>query len=104
MEDVAAAPPPLSRRLLLGAAGAAPLLLARRRAFAAAEDKVRIGFISPRTGALASFGQTDGYVLDLARKALAQGPLGRRQDLRGGAARPRHAVRSLARQPARESR
>ena len=33
----------------------------------------KIGFVSPRTGALAGFGETDGYVLDLARKALASG-------------------------------
>ena len=34
---------------------------------------MKVGFVSPRTGALAGFGQTDGYVLDLARKALASG-------------------------------
>lgn len=36
-------------------------------------DTIRIGFISPRTGALASFGKTDGFVLTQARKALANG-------------------------------
>ena len=36
-------------------------------------DSLKVGFISPRTGPLAGFGQTDGYVLDLARKALADG-------------------------------
>jgi branched-chain amino acid transport system substrate-binding protein len=61
----------LSRRLLIGAA---PLALAGRGAFAAgAEGRIRVGFVSPRTGALAGFGQTDGYVLEVARKALAQG-------------------------------
>jgi branched-chain amino acid transport system substrate-binding protein len=45
-----------------------------RGAFAAGPaDTLRIGFVSPRTGALAGFGQTDGYVLDVARKALAKG-------------------------------
>ena len=64
----------LSRRGLI-AAGAGGLTLGlTRRAFAAgAENTLRIGFVSPRSGALASFGQTDGYVLDLARKSLAKG-------------------------------
>ena len=34
---------------------------------------IKIGFISPRTGPAASFGETDGYVLDAARKAWASG-------------------------------
>jgi branched-chain amino acid transport system substrate-binding protein len=34
---------------------------------------LKVGFISPRTGPLGGFGQTDGYVLDLARKSLANG-------------------------------
>ena len=43
-------------------------------AFAAnSENVLKIGFISPRTGPLGSFGQTDGYVLDLASKAVANG-------------------------------
>jgi branched-chain amino acid transport system substrate-binding protein len=32
-----------------------------------------IGYVSPRTGAAAGFGEPDGYVLGLARKALAKG-------------------------------
>ncbi len=64
----------LSRRGLLAAAGAGAIALAGRQAFAAgAENRITIGFISPRTGALAEFGATDGYVLELARKALAKG-------------------------------
>ena len=65
----------LSRRALLAGAGAAGLALAGgRRAFAAgADNALKIGFISPRTGALGGFGQTDGYVLDVVRKALASG-------------------------------
>jgi branched-chain amino acid transport system substrate-binding protein len=34
---------------------------------------LKIGFVSPRTGATAGFGEPDGYVLDLARKALEKG-------------------------------
>lgn len=64
----------LTRRELL-AAGAASSVLASlgglRPAFAA--DTLKVGFISPRTGPLAGFGETDGYVLELVRKALANG-------------------------------
>jgi branched-chain amino acid transport system substrate-binding protein len=66
---------PSRRQLLVGAgAGGLALGLAGRGAFAAgAENVLKIGFVSPRTGALAGFGETDGYVLELARKALGQG-------------------------------
>jgi branched-chain amino acid transport system substrate-binding protein len=68
------APEGLSRRGLIGAAGAGALALAARvPARAAAANVLKIGFISPRTGALGSFGASDGYVLDLVRKALAKG-------------------------------
>ncbi len=40
---------------------------------ALAADVLKVGFISPRTGPLAGFGETDGYVLDLVRKSLANG-------------------------------
>ena len=40
---------------------------------ARAADTLKVGFISPRTGPLAGFGECDPYVLDLARKALAKG-------------------------------
>ncbi|MGA2793404.1 MAG: ABC transporter substrate-binding protein [Roseiarcus sp.] len=65
----------VSRRQLLAAgAGGLALSLGGRGAFAAgAENVLKIGFVSPRTGALAGFGETDGYVLELARKALAGG-------------------------------
>ncbi|MGD0719971.1 MAG: ABC transporter substrate-binding protein [Roseiarcus sp.] len=65
-----------SRRQLLTAAGAGGLALslgARGGYAAGAENVLRIGFISPRTGALAGFGETDGYVLELARKAFGKG-------------------------------
>jgi branched-chain amino acid transport system substrate-binding protein len=65
----------LSRRVLLAGAGAAGFALAGgRRVFAAgAENTLKVGFVSPRTGALGGFGQTDGYVLEVVRKALASG-------------------------------
>jgi branched-chain amino acid transport system substrate-binding protein len=34
---------------------------------------LKIGFVSPRTGPAAGFGEPDGYVLSLARKAFAKG-------------------------------
>jgi branched-chain amino acid transport system substrate-binding protein len=66
---------PSRRQLLAGVgAGGLALSLGARGVFAAgAENVLKIGFISPRTGALAGFGETDGYVLEVARKALAQG-------------------------------
>jgi branched-chain amino acid transport system substrate-binding protein len=39
----------------------------------AAANTIKIGFISPRTGPLAGFGEPDPYVLGLARAALAKG-------------------------------
>ncbi|OJY78581.1 MULTISPECIES: ABC transporter substrate-binding protein [unclassified Rhizobium] len=64
----------LTRRdfMTAAAAGTSALAFGGRRAFAA-DDTLKVGFISPRTGPLGGFGETDGYVLDLARKALANG-------------------------------
>ncbi|MBB3523784.1 ABC transporter substrate-binding protein [Rhizobium sp. BK456] len=64
----------LTRRSFIAsaAAGSAALALSGRTAFADG-DTLKVGFISPRTGPLGGFGETDGYVLDLARKALANG-------------------------------
>ena len=39
----------------------------------AADGTIKVGFISPRTGPLGGFGEGDGYILDLARKAVAGG-------------------------------
>jgi branched-chain amino acid transport system substrate-binding protein len=39
----------------------------------ASAGTITIGFVSPRTGATAGFGEPDGYVLSLARKAFANG-------------------------------
>jgi branched-chain amino acid transport system substrate-binding protein len=65
----------LSRREVMAAAGAGSVALAvgRGRAFAAPDKVLKVGFVSPRTGALGGFGETDGYVLDVARKALSKG-------------------------------
>ena len=47
----------------------------------AADGTIKVGFISPRTGPLGGFGEGDGYILDLARKAVGRRLQGRRQDL-----------------------
>jgi branched-chain amino acid transport system substrate-binding protein len=57
----------------LGAGSLATAGLSHRAFSAGATDVLKIGFISPRTGALAGFGHTDGHILDVARKALASG-------------------------------
>ena len=64
----------LTRRhfLAAGAATGLALSLGTRAAFAQ-DAPLKVGFISPRTGPLGGFCQTDGYVLDLARKALEGG-------------------------------
>ena len=58
-----------------GMAVANPILSACRRGGkpSPAGTTLKIGFVSPRTGATAAFGEPDGYVLELARKALAAG-------------------------------
>jgi branched-chain amino acid transport system substrate-binding protein len=65
----------LSRREVMAAAGAGGMAFAigGGRAFAAADKVLKVGFVSPRTGALGGFGETDGYVLEVARKALSNG-------------------------------
>lgn len=66
-----------SRRTVLGAGGAVGLTLLNPGSIFAqgadAANTIRVGFISPRTGRLASFGEADGYVLELARNALKAG-------------------------------
>jgi branched-chain amino acid transport system substrate-binding protein len=81
-------PPQLSRRGLLKAAGlgisglaaSAPLLAAckvgggtKSSGGGGTTPTIKVGFVSPRTGSTAGFGEPDGYVLDQARKALASG-------------------------------
>ena len=66
-----------SRRTVLGAGGAVGLTLLNPGSIFAqgadAANTIRVGFMSPRTGRLASFGEADGYVLELARNALKEG-------------------------------
>ena len=64
----------LTRRHFLAASAATGLALSLGTRAAFAQDAtLKVGFISPRTGPLGGFGQTDGYVLDLARKAIGDG-------------------------------
>ncbi len=64
----------LTRRdVLLATAGVAVLPLTSKFSPAFAAEKLTIGFISPITGPLGGFGQTDGFVLAAARKALEKG-------------------------------
>lgn len=65
----------LSRRGLLMGAGAAlgSFALGRTAAFAQSNIPLKIGFISPVSGPLGGFGQTDAYVLEKTREALASG-------------------------------
>jgi branched-chain amino acid transport system substrate-binding protein len=61
-----------SRRTVLGVAGATGLaLMLPTLAKAQTAGSLKVGFISPRTGPLGSFGEGDGYILDLVRKSLA---------------------------------
>ncbi|CUH63390.1 leucine ABC transporter subunit substrate-binding protein LivK [Thalassovita gelatinovora] len=64
-----------TRRSVLLGAGAAlgTFVLGRSQALAQATVPLKIGFISPVSGPLAGFGETDGYILDRAREALAGG-------------------------------
>lgn len=77
-------PRPSRRQLLKGGIGLAglaassPLLAACSGGLGsttptASSQKLTIGFVSPRTGATAGFGEPDGYVLGLARAAFAGG-------------------------------
>jgi branched-chain amino acid transport system substrate-binding protein len=65
----------ISRRLVLmgGAAVLGSFTLGRSQALAQSPAVLKIGFISPVSGPLAGFGQTDGYVLEQARKMLSGG-------------------------------
>ena len=55
---------------LLGACGG---LGSDKSSSSTAKKTLKIGFVSPRTGPAAGFGEPDGYVLTLAKKALAGG-------------------------------
>ncbi|MGH8746994.1 MAG: ABC transporter substrate-binding protein, partial [Burkholderiales bacterium] len=71
-----AADPDRTRRRLIQAAGGALAAgsLPGGLAYAAgARRTLKVGFVSPRTGPLAGFGECDPFALSLARKALAKG-------------------------------
>ena len=68
-----AATPDATRRdfvRLAGAGAAALSTLAANKAWAApaATPRLRVGFVSPRTGPLAEFGRSDPFVIDLVRQ------------------------------------
>ncbi|HVX83109.1 MAG TPA: ABC transporter substrate-binding protein [Devosiaceae bacterium] len=65
----------LNRRgfIASSAAAAGAIALGGFTNSAQAADTLKVGFISPRTGPLGGFGEGDGYILDVARKALANG-------------------------------
>lgn len=62
-----------SRRDILRAGLAAAATGALPLAGRAADDVIRIGFVSPQSGPLGIFGDGDAYVLDLVRRAAAGG-------------------------------
>ncbi len=70
----------LTRREFVKAAGAGgglalagPSALTLATPAIAANATIKVGFLSPLTGPLAGFGQTDPYILSQARKALTSG-------------------------------
>ena len=72
--DTTKARPGLTRRAALKAAAAAGATLAMPAiASAAGDDTIRIGFISPVTGPLGLFGETDSYTLEKIRKHFSNG-------------------------------
>lgn len=56
----------------IGASVAAPAILSHTQAYAA-NPKIKIGFVSPKTGPLAGFAEADDYVLTNIRAALEGG-------------------------------
>ena len=69
----------ITRRAFISSAGygAGALALAAPLSWSApafaADGALKVGFVSPLTGPLAGFGQTDPYILSLVRKALEPG-------------------------------
>lgn len=61
------------RQLLASGLAVGTISLTAGPLFAADAGTLKIGFISPRTGPLAGFGVTDGYILDQVRAAVAGG-------------------------------
>ena len=66
----------LSRRSFVAASAASaalPLISSRGVWAADSENVIRVGFVSPRTGNLGTFGVGDGYLTAQVRKALDKG-------------------------------
>ena len=72
-QQPAAGPDRTRRRLVQAAGGALAAGSLPGLAYGAASRTLKVGFVSPRTGPLAGFGECDPFVLGLARKALAKG-------------------------------
>ena len=64
---------PGKRRFLKAAAALTAGATLGGRAWAGATDKIRIGYISPKTGPFAPFTEADDFILDQVRKSLAGG-------------------------------
>jgi branched-chain amino acid transport system substrate-binding protein len=74
---------PLNRRLFLGAAGAAGLAATGLAGAACSKglqsssgtggQTIKIGYVSPKTGSLAVFGEPNDYLLGIVRQALSKG-------------------------------
>jgi len=64
-----------SRRSFMIGTGGAALAAAIPSLWVGADaaEVIKVGFVSPRTGPLAGFGECDPYIISLARKALAGG-------------------------------
>src|SRR5260221_11709874 len=57
----------------MAALTAATTIGAPTRGWAAADKKIRIGYISPKTGPFAPFAEADDFILDQVRKSLSSG-------------------------------
>lgn len=63
-----------NRRRMLGvSAGALAAPMLARRGWAAGEDEIRIGWVSPTTGPIAGFGSADDFVIGGLQSVLDQG-------------------------------
>jgi branched-chain amino acid transport system substrate-binding protein len=76
MDGARVRPSGVTRRRFLGrlvAAGCAAGLGVRPRAARGAEREIRLGYVSPRTGPLAGFGEADDFIIAGLDKALKDG-------------------------------
>jgi branched-chain amino acid transport system substrate-binding protein len=68
----------LNRRKFVAATAGTGLALSGRAygqsmAMSSPDSTLKVGFVSPRTGALAGFGEADGFILNLNREKFAKG-------------------------------